>query len=121
MHAGVMSRIRFVTIRALCESFPEALQNIGAEPTDEPPIAFLKRLAGEGRFEHAASVCAYLLPRREAVWWGCSSARSLLGVISQSDSVPLKAAKSLVQQPTEENRRSALDDGNAADSNAPQT
>jgi hypothetical protein len=113
-----MNRIRFATIRALFESFPEALQNIGAEPTDEPPIAFLKRLAGEGQVEHAASVCAYLLPRREAVWWGCLSARTLLGEIARDESVPLQAAETWVQQPTEENRRTALDIGNAADSSA---
>jgi len=32
-----MSRIRFATVRALFESFPEALRNIGAAPTDERP------------------------------------------------------------------------------------
>jgi hypothetical protein len=113
-----MSRIRFATIRALFESFPEALQNIGAEPTDEQPIAFLNRLAREGKFEDAASVCAYLLPRREAVWWGCLSARMLLGEISPGDRAPLLAAETWVQQPTEDNRRSALEIGTAADSNA---
>jgi hypothetical protein len=116
-----MSRIRFATIRALFESFPEALQNIGAEPTDEQPIAFLNSLAREGKVEDAASVCAYLLPRREAVWWGCLSARMLLGEISPGDRAPLLAAETWVQQPTEENRRTALDIGMAAESNAPLT
>lgn len=116
-----MSRVRFATIRALFESFPEALQNIGAEPTDEHPIAFLKRLAADGKLEHAVSVCAYLLPRREAVWWGCYSARTLLGEGSRTDSAPLLAAEAWVQQPTEENRRAALDIGTRADSNAPLT
>ena len=113
-----MSRIRFATIRALFESFPEALQNIGTEPTDEAPIAFLERLAGEGRVEHAAGVCAYLLPRREAVWWGCLSARTLLGDNLQSKSIALQAAEAWVHQPTEENRRTALEIGTAADTNA---
>jgi hypothetical protein len=48
-----MSRIRFATIRALFESFPEALRNIGATPTDEPPVAFLKRLVAEGKPDQA--------------------------------------------------------------------
>jgi len=116
-----MSRIRFATIRALFESFPEALQNIGAEPTDEAPIAFLKKLTAEPRFEDAVGVCAYLLPRREGVWWGCLSARTLLGEISPDDRAPLQAAETWVQQPTEENRRTALEIGTAADSNAPLT
>jgi hypothetical protein len=116
-----MSRIRFATIRALFESFPEALRNIGAEPTDEPPVTFLKRLAAEGKPDHANSVCAYLLPRREAVWWGCESVRRLLGDRSRSDTAELKAAETWVREPTEENRRAALDIGTKAASNEPLT
>jgi len=116
-----MSRIRFATVRALFESFPEALRNIGAAPTDEPPIAFLKRLVAEGKPDQASSVCAYLLPRREAVWWGCESARTLLGDQSRSDTAELMAAEAWVREPTEENRRVALDIGTKAASNEPQT
>lgn len=116
-----MSRIRFATIRSLFESFPEALQNIGAAPTDEPPIAFLERLAAEGKPDHAMAVCAYLLPRREAVWWGCASARTLLADKLPGDLAALLAAEAWVQQPTEENRQAALAIGNEAASNAPLT
>jgi hypothetical protein len=116
-----MSRIRFATIRALFESFPEALRNIGATPTDEPPVAFLKRLVAEGKPDQANFVCPYLLPRREAVWWGCESARTLLGDQSRSDAAGLAAAEAWVQEPTEENRRAALDIGTKAGSNEPMT
>jgi hypothetical protein len=116
-----MSRIRFATIRALFESFPEALRNIGAEPTDEPPIAFVKRLAAQGKPDHAMAVCAYLLPRREAVWWGCTSVRTLLADKLPGDIAALLAAEAWVQQPTEENRRAALAIGNDAASNEPLT
>lgn len=115
-----MNRVRFATIRALGESFPEALQNINAVPTDEHPTAFLRRLAAEGQFEHAVSVCAYLLPRRETVWWGCSSARKLLGG-SQVAGAAVAAAEQWVQEPSEENRRTALEIGSSADSNDPLT
>jgi hypothetical protein len=116
-----MSRIRFATVRALFESFPEALQHIGAAPTDEAPIAFLKRLAAEGKPDHANAVCAYVLPRREAVWWGCESARTLLGDRSRSETAELVAAEAWVREPTEENRRTALDIGTKAASNEPMT
>jgi hypothetical protein len=116
-----MSRIRFATIRALFESFPEALRNIGAEPTDEPPIAFLERLAAEGKPDHAMAVCAYLLPRREAVWWGCASVRTLLADKLPGDIAALLAAEAWVQQPTEENRQAALAIGDDAASNEPLT
>ncbi|MBV9566289.1 MAG: hypothetical protein JOY90_38475 [Bradyrhizobium sp.] len=116
-----MSRIRFATIRALFDSFPEALQNIGAEPTDESPVPFLRKLAAEGKPEDAVAVCAYLLPRREAVWWGCASARTLLGDKLQDDAAALAAAEAWVREPTDENRRAALDTGTKAASKEPLT
>ncbi len=116
-----MSRIRFATVRALSESFPEALQNIGAGPTDEPPIAFLRKLATGGKPEDAIAVCAYLLPRREAVWWGCTSARMLLGDKLQNETAALAAAEAWVQEPTDENRQAALDIGTKAASHEPLT
>jgi hypothetical protein len=116
-----MSRIRFATIRALFDSFPEALQNIGAEPTDEPPIPFLGKLAAEARSEDALAVCAYLLPRREAVWWGCASARTLLGDKLQDEAAALAAAEAWVHEPTEEKRQDALEIGTRAASREPLT
>jgi hypothetical protein len=121
VYASVMSRIRFATIQALFESFPEALENVGVEPTDEAPVTFLKRLAAEGKPDDAIAVCAYLLPRREAVWWGCASARTLLGDGSGDDTAALLAAEAWVQEPTEENRRIALDVGTKAASHEPLT
>jgi hypothetical protein len=116
-----MSRVRFATIRALSESFPEALQNIDADPTEEHPIAFLRKLMLQEKFDHAVSVCAYLLPRREAVWWGCVSARKLLAENLLINAAPLLTAEAWVREPSEENRRAALDIGTAADQNAPLT
>jgi hypothetical protein len=115
-----MSRIRFATIRALSESFPEVLENIRVEPTDEPPIAFLNRLVAAGKPDQAIEVCAYLLPRREAVWWGCASARTLLGG-SLGDTTGLIAAEAWVQDPSEENRLAALDIGTKGPSHEPVT
>jgi hypothetical protein len=115
-----MNRIRFASIRALFESFPEALENIRVEPTDEPPVAFLTRLAAAGKPDHAVEVCAYLLPRREAVWWGCASVRSLLGG-RLGDTAGLVAAEAWVQEPSEENRLAALDIGTKGASNEPLT
>src|SRR5262249_22286803 len=116
-----MSRIRFASIRALFESYPEALENIGVAPTDEPPRAFLDRLAAQGKPGPAAEVCAYLLPRREAVWWGCTSARTLLGEALRDDTAALSAAETWVREPTEANRQAALDIGGKAASTEPLT
>src|SRR5882672_1038988 len=116
-----MSRIRFATVQALFESFPEALEKVGAKPTDEPPVAFLNKLAASGRPDEAIRVCAYLLPRREAVWWGCASVRKLLGGSLPSDITGLAAAEAWVQEPSEENRQRALDVGDKAPSHEPLT
>jgi hypothetical protein len=111
-----MNRIRFATIQSLFESYPEALENIRVEPTDEPPIAFVNRLVAQGKPDEALEVFAYLLPRREAVWWGCASVRKLLGGSLPSDITGLAAAEAWVQEPSEENRQRALDIGDKAPS-----
>jgi hypothetical protein len=116
-----MSRIRFASIQALFETYPEALRNIRAEPTDEVPISFLQRLSAAGRPQDAIAVCAYLLPRREAVWWGCTCVRMLLGDKLQDDAVALATAEAWVQDPTDENRRIALDVGTKAAHDQPLT
>src|SRR3982074_3174584 len=115
-----MSRSRFATMRALSESFPEALENIRVEPTDEPPIAFLNRLVAAGKPDQAIEVCAYLLPRREAVWWGCASARTLLGggLCAPTGRV---AAEAGWGDPSGENRQRALDIGTKGPSHEPVT
>jgi hypothetical protein len=116
-----MSRIRFATIQSLFESFPEALENIRVEPTDEPPIAFVNRLVAQGKSDEALEVFAYLLPRHEAVWWGCASVRKLLGGSLPSDMTGLAAAEAWVQEPSEENRQRALEIGDKAPSHEPLT
>jgi uncharacterized protein DUF6931 len=115
-----MSRIRFATIRALSESCPEALKNIRAEPTDESPVAFINGLSASGKPDHAIEVCAYLLPRREAVWWGCASLRKLLGG-ELGDTTGLVAAEAWVQEPSEENRLTAFEVGTTAPDREPLT
>jgi hypothetical protein len=116
-----MSRIRFATVQSLFESFPEALENIGVAPTDEPPIAFVRRLAAQGKPDEALEVFAYLLPRREAVWWTCASVRKLLGGALPTDTSGLAAAEAWVREPSEDNRQKALEIGDMAPSHEPLT
>ena len=74
-----MTRVRFATAIDLFETFPEVSKTIGVPPTDKPPLDFLRGLSAQGRLEDAVTFCAYLLPRREAVWWSCASVRALSG------------------------------------------
>jgi hypothetical protein len=116
-----MSRVRFATARALYETFPEVSQKIGMPPTDQFPIEFLKDLTSKAKLDEAVTFCAYLLPRREAVWWACSCARASLGEIPQDRGACLLAAEAWVYNPDDERRKAALELGTKSDSNDPLT
>ena len=91
-----MSRVRFTTARSVFETFPELASKSTVAATDEPAIVFLKNLSARQKFKDAVGFCAHLLPRREAVWWGCGSLRSFLQDIPQSRFAPLLAAETWV-------------------------
>jgi hypothetical protein len=111
-----MSRIRFATAQALFEAFPEVSHKIGTPPSEQTPVDFLKSLASDGKMADAVTFCAYLLPRREAVWWACGCARRLLGDLPKDQAAGLLAAEAWVYQPDDERRRAALDIGVKGDS-----
>lgn len=116
-----MSRVRFATTRALFEAFPEVSQNVSVAPTDELPIGFLKALSSAGKLPEAVTICAYLLPRREAVWWACGSVRMLAAEIVRDGAAGLRAAETWVYQPDDNHRQQAFEIGNNGDSNDPVT
>jgi len=103
-----MSRVRFATVRALFETFPEVAQRISAAPTDQFPVEFLKGLASQGKLDEAVTFCSYLLPRREAVWWASQCVRSLIDTPSEDDEIALEAAEDWVREPEEPKRQAAL-------------
>jgi hypothetical protein len=116
-----MSRVRFATADALFEAFPELSQKTGVKPNDQFPIDYIKGLTVAGKVEDAVTLCAYLLPRREAVWWACGCTRDLVGDIPQARVAGLVAAEAWVAEPDDEHRRAALEIGTAGDSNDPVT
>jgi len=116
-----MSRVRFSTTRALFEAFPEVSQKIGVAPTDQPPIDFLNALSSAGAFPAAVAFCAYLLPRREAVWWACGSVRALEGNIARDKAAGLLAAEAWVYHPDEDDRQTAWKIGTVGDPNSAPT
>jgi hypothetical protein len=116
-----MPLIRFATARSLFEAFPELREKLTVAPTDEAPIAFLQNLSAQEKFEDAVAFCAHLLPRREAVWWGCGNAKAFLGDAVSDRNEGLHAAEAWVYEPTEQNRLAALEVGNRADSSQPLT
>jgi hypothetical protein len=112
---------RFTTARDVFEAFPSVRDDIEVEPSDEAPLVFLKALAQSGTPENAVAFCAYLLPRREAVWWACQCVRALNASRGEAEDAALQAAEAWVQEPEEDARRLALQLGSDGNQGAPAT
>lgn len=110
-----MPGIRFTTARDLFEAFPAARHDIGAKPSDQPSLEFVGSLVEVGSWRDAIGFCAYLLPRREAVWWACVSIRALIKDRSPAEEATLRAAEAWVEEPEEHRRRAALETGSAGE------
>ena len=106
-----MSLVRFATAEALFETFPELSQKISAKPSEQSPIEFLRTQVAAGKIEDAVTFCSFLLPRREAVWWACRSARAPSGHIAEDRATALLAAEAWVKQPDDKHRQAALEVG----------
>jgi hypothetical protein len=114
-----MAQLRFTTARDLFEAFETAREDIRVEPADVPSLEFLNSLVKAGDLQNAVSFCAYLLPRREAVWWACQSVRSIVRRFGETDEAYLQAAEAWVNEPEEERRLTALDFGMEGDKTMP--
>jgi hypothetical protein len=106
-----MSRVRFATAREVFEAFPAAREEIQSAPSEAPPLAYLKSLVETATPEDAVAFCAYVLPRREAVWWACQCIRALVPSPGAEEKACLSAAEIWVRDPEEHHRRSALQIG----------
>jgi Family of unknown function (DUF6931) len=115
-----MARIRFETARDLIEAYPSARDELMIEPADVPSLEFLKQLSEQPPIDKAIGFCAYLLPRREAVWWGCQCVRSLAAPIANEEAA-LQAAENWVREPEDERRLAALAIGRQSNYRLPAT
>jgi hypothetical protein len=116
-----MSVLRFSAARDVFEAFPTAHEDIATEPNDQLPLVFLRELVKGPTPDDALPFCAYLLPRREAVWWASQSVRALIDKPTKYDEAALKAAEDWVREPEEPNRRRALQIGTIANQRAAST
>jgi hypothetical protein len=103
-----MGHDRFATTRELIAAFPYARHDMQTAPTEQPPIEFIESLAATGAFRDAVSCCAYLLPRREAVWWACQCVRASGKTLLPYERDALETAETWVQTPEEDRRQAAL-------------
>lgn len=101
-------KLRFNLARDLFNAFPIIREDMSAEPSDKPSLEFLSVLSASPTPEDAVTFCAYLLPRREAVWWGIQCLSQIPDNLSPIDIEHIKLAEAWVRQPEEPERNLAL-------------
>jgi len=82
-------------------------------------LPFLDKLAAADLLVDALRVLATWPGKRKAVWWGASCVESACSSAAEAQSPLLAAARAWAQDPTEDNRRQALDVAETADSQLP--
>jgi hypothetical protein len=107
----IMSRSRFTSAKQVFDAFETAPEDIEATPSEADPLNYVMQLLKGPTPEATISFCAYLLPRREAVWWACQAIRESG---TPDDAELLTLAEEWVRVPEEKNRRLALSGANNA-------
>jgi hypothetical protein len=116
-----MRPLRFETVRDVCEAFPIAEHELGIVPDDTPPLQFLDSVVEQGELDKAVGLCAYLLPRREAVWWGCRAVKAIIPHRTRDEDQAIAVAERWVLEPEEDLRTAALQFGMKASPRLPAT
>ena len=107
------SRIRFNDAGDVFAAFPELARYAPAPAGPVEALAYAGSLLDMRPPSAVLAYLSHLLPRREAVWWGCQSVAAVLGAAAQDEG--LRLASAWVRNPDESARRAALDYAQAAD------
>jgi hypothetical protein len=113
--------IRFSTARQVFDAFATAAHDIETPPTADDPLVFLNALVTGPTPEDAISFCAYLLPRREAVWWACQCLRQIEDSLSPLEEDLIGTAEAWVKDPDEPARQAAAQAAGTAPRQSPAT
>lgn len=116
-----MIQVRFSTVQDLFEAYPTARADVGPADPGVPSLDFLRQRSEAREWRAAVSFCAYLLPRRVAVVWGCRSVRRMMDRFEPADDRAIAYAEAWVAEPDERTRSKALAIGNVNDHEAPAT
>lgn len=97
-------------------SMLESLESLSEEARDriDPAAnvrAYFDLLCGEGLHDDAIDVLTYLLPRQYAIAWGCECLQEVYATQAPDpvQRAGLAAAQRWLSEPTDENRRAALE------------
>lgn len=87
---------------------------------DDAPHGYVSRLMEEGFPNDAVKLLGALLPPREAIWWAWTCSRKAAGDEAPAEvTAALAAIERWLREPTDANRRAAMDAGEAADLSTP--
>ncbi|AEG02282.1 DUF6931 family protein [Methylomonas methanica] len=100
----------------ICQDIELDQQALTGLASDPSPLEFLQDLIKQKLYPDAVRFLARALPKREAVWWACLSARSCLLTEKPEPKLvqAVEAAEAWVYKPTETNRRQAFTAAEAA-------
>jgi hypothetical protein len=112
-------RLRFITARDLFDAFPSATEDMAASPSDRPSLDFVNGLVAGPTPEDGITFCAYLLSKREAVWWGRQCLNRIPDMLDADDHEMLALAENWVRYPDEDQRNAALNAGMASRTKTP--
>ena len=114
MEIGALSKVSAKTAEEVCKIYKPSDDAADVLQPEHSPAAFVAALVDRDLVPDAMRFLAHALPKREAVWWACLSAREALDDDADRKIVlTLESAENWVRKPTDENRRLALARGNA--------
>ena len=110
-----MRRIRFPTIADVFDAYPDLDSILQVKPSEAEPVPFLERALRDGRTDDAVEFCAFLLPRREAIWWVCRCLFERDGGLTGEERSAWGAAVAWVRNADDRRRRAAFDLASSGD------
>ncbi|OAI01542.1 hypothetical protein A1353_17955 [Methylomonas methanica] len=106
--AASLTKVSVPKASAICRDIQLDQQAVAGLVADPAPVDFLNKLLEQQLYPDAVRFLARALPKREATWWACLSARSVVSPQTSPEVVKaLDAAELWVFKPTEPNRRAA--------------
>lgn len=100
--------LRFEVAQELYDAIPEIEEDVTARPNGHSSVDFIAALAEGETPEEAITYCAYVLPRRFAVWWGHECLGKIDEMLEDTDREMLGLAAAWVGDPQEDSRYRAL-------------
>ncbi len=117
---STLNKVKAKSAGEICARYEPAAEVQAVLGDDTTPAELLDRLIADDELHEATRFLAHALPKREAVWWACLCARSVLPADAKPEVEDiLKIAETWVYKPTEENRRAAMASAEAVGFDAP--